>query len=60
LSPRATRSTWSKSGHLYLEAAESITLKVGNSTLQMDKDGNISVNGVYVRIVGSDLIDLNP
>ncbi|BBA35859.1 type VI secretion protein VgrG1 [Methylocaldum marinum] len=48
-----------QSGHLYLEAAESITLKVGNSTLQMDKDGHISVNGVYVRIVGSDRVDLN-
>jgi len=49
-----------ESGHLHIQAAQTITLKVGGSSLQMDKDGNISVNGVYLKLVGSGKIDLNP
>ncbi|NJD06638.1 MAG: type VI secretion system tip protein VgrG [Methylococcaceae bacterium] len=49
-----------ESGHLHIQAAQTITLKVGGSTLQMDKDGNILVNGAYLKLVGSSKIDLNP
>jgi type VI secretion system secreted protein VgrG len=45
---------------IYIEAKTQITLKVGASTLCLDKDGNILLQGKYIKIQGSDLVDINP
>lgn len=50
----------STSAHIRIEAAEAIVLRVGASVLQMDKAGNITLQGVQVTVVGSSRIDLNP
>jgi type VI secretion system secreted protein VgrG len=43
-----------------LIATDSITLKVGDSSLRMNKDGTIELNGIRVTVVGTTRIDLNP
>lgn len=45
---------------IYIEAKTQITLQVGASTLCLDKDGNILLQGKYIKIQGSDLVDINP
>jgi type VI secretion system secreted protein VgrG len=45
---------------IYIQAATQITLTVGASSLIMDKEGNITLKGKYVAVVGSQMIDLNP
>jgi type VI secretion system secreted protein VgrG len=50
----------SSNDQIYIEAATQIMLKVGASTLYMDKDGNIVLDGKYIKIHGSTLVDINP
>ena len=46
----------SETAHIYIHTATSIQLHVGASSLWMDSDGNISLNGVNVTIKGSDCV----
>ena len=46
--------------NLTLTAGETITLQCGESSIVLDKSGNITINGVQVTAIGSSRIDLNP
>jgi type VI secretion system secreted protein VgrG len=46
--------------HIEVTAGTYIKLVVGKSSLYMDKDGIINLEGVHVTVKGSDWIDLNP
>lgn len=50
----------SSEDQIYMEASTQITLVVGESSLFMDKSGNIVLKGKHVTVIGSDMIDLNP
>ncbi|MBV9156365.1 MAG: type VI secretion system tip protein VgrG [Acidobacteriaceae bacterium] len=50
----------SGSDQVYIEAANQITLKVGDSVLYMDKEGNIRLEGKHITINGPDMVDINP
>jgi len=50
----------SESGLVHIEAARQIELVVGSSSLIMDEDGNITLKGVSVTVIGSTVINLNP
>ena len=50
----------SQSAHIHVTADTEITLKVGASTLYMDKDGSILLEGKYIKIHGSTMVDINP
>ena len=45
---------------IYMEANTQITLKVGDSTLYMDKAGNIRLEGKKILIKGPSLVAINP
>ena len=45
---------------IYVEAKTRLTLKCGASTLQMNADGTIVIDGRHVVVKGSDAVDLNP
>jgi type VI secretion system secreted protein VgrG len=44
----------SRNGYVFIKAATSIQLQVGSSTLTMDKDGTISINGTVINTAASD------
>jgi type VI secretion system secreted protein VgrG len=46
--------------HITLEANTDIVLKVGKSTLHMNADGSILIDGVRITINGSGRVDINP
>jgi type VI secretion system secreted protein VgrG len=46
--------------HITLEANTDIVLKVGKSTLHMNADGSILIDGVIVTVRGSGKVDVNP
>jgi type VI secretion system secreted protein VgrG len=50
----------SQSAHIHVTADTEITLKVGASTFYMDKDGSILLEGKYIKIHGSTMVDINP
>jgi type VI secretion system secreted protein VgrG len=50
----------SQSAHIHITAATEITLKVGASTFYMDKDGSILLDGKYIKINGTTMVDINP
>ncbi|WP_069942595.1 type VI secretion system Vgr family protein [Pseudomonas putida] len=46
-------------GAVKIKAATSITLEVGNSKLEMNSDGTITLSGITVDVAGSTIINLN-
>lgn len=46
-------------GELEVKSATSIVLEVGSSRLKMDSNGTITLSGVKVEVVGSEIINLN-
>jgi type VI secretion system secreted protein VgrG len=50
----------SQAAHIHVTAETEITLKVGASTLYMDKDGTIVLDGKYIKIHGATMVDINP
>ncbi len=48
----------STKANIYLQAATDVTLHVGASTLFMDSDGNITLQGAKLRIEGTASIDM--
>jgi type VI secretion system secreted protein VgrG len=50
----------SQSAHIHVTAATEITMKVGASTFHMDKDGSILLDGKYIKINGTTMVDINP
>ncbi|MGH6737758.1 MAG: bacteriophage T4 gp5 trimerization domain-containing protein, partial [Bradyrhizobium sp.] len=49
----------SLNANIYLQAATDVTLHVGASTLFMDSDGNITLQGAKLRIEGTTSIEMN-
>jgi type VI secretion system secreted protein VgrG len=62
-----TQDTYVKNGisittetaHIYIHGCTSIQLHVGASKLWMAADGNILLDGKYIKIVGSDKVEIN-
>ena len=42
-----------------IEAGETLVLKAGKSTLTMDSDGNIELNGNKIHIAGDTVVDID-
>ncbi|WP_290004319.1 type VI secretion system Vgr family protein [Faucicola atlantae] len=42
-----------------IEAGDTLVLKAGKSTLTMDKDGNIELNGNKIHIAGETVVDID-
>ncbi len=45
-------------GNISITSAETITLSCGSSTISMKKDGKIDINGVDIKVLGGNTIDL--
>jgi type VI secretion system secreted protein VgrG len=50
----------SQTAHIHVTAETEITMKVGASTFYMNKDGSILLDGKYIKINGTTMVDINP
>ena len=50
----------SQTAHIHVTADTEITMKVGASTFYMNKDGSILLDGKYIKINGTTMVDINP
>ncbi|HEV2864847.1 MAG TPA: type VI secretion system tip protein TssI/VgrG [Pyrinomonadaceae bacterium] len=50
----------SKGDKVLIRAASEIHIVCGDSSLRMDSGGNITLEGINVTVVGTNVIDLNP
>lgn len=49
----------SETQHIYIHGCTSIQLHVGDSMIWMASDGNITIQGKHVQIIGSDKVEIH-